>query len=531
MLKKIPHTYVIVFCIIIFAAILTWIIPGGEFTRQTVKVSGIDREVVVNNSFHYTENQPQTWQIFSAFFTGFEKQAHIIIFILIIGGAFWIMNSTKAIDIGIMSFLKASKNLENWKIIKKIGINNIFIVIIMLIFSVFGAVFGMSEETIAFVIIFVPLAISMGYDSIVGVCMCYLGAHLGFAGALLNPFTIGIAQGISQIPLFSGIEYRFFCWIVISTIGIAFVLWYANKIKKNPKLSIMYNEDEYWRAKHLESSEEIKFKTPVSGWIAFILSSALLIYISYLYPLTKLSIGDKFTVLPILPITTGLYVITSFFSMRKSVHFFILNILMFTMLFLIIGVMGYGWYVMEIATLFLVMGLISGIAFGFGAGEIVKSFLEGARDIMSAALVVGLAGGIIVILNDGKIIDTILYGAAESLRDLGKVGSVSMIYLIETMLNIFIPSGTAKAALTMPIMSQFSDLIGISRQSAVTAFQFGGGFTNMITPTSGVLLGVLSMAKIPYGKWFKWMLPLMIILFFLGFVLLLPTVLMKLNGF
>lgn len=531
MLKKIPHTYVIVFCIIIFAAILTWIIPGGEFTRETVKVSGIDREVVVNNSFHYTQNQPQTWQIFSAFFTGFEKQAHIIIFILIIGGAFWIMNSTKAIDIGIMSFLKASKNLEHWKIIKKIGINNIFIVIIMLIFSVFGAVFGMSEETIAFVIIFVPLSISMGYDSIVGVCMCYLGAHLGFAGALLNPFTIGIAQGISQIPLFSGIEYRFFCWIVISAIGIAFVLWYANKIKKNPKISIMYNEDEYWRVKHSESSEEIEFKRPISGWISFILSSALLITVSYLYPLTKLSIGDKFIILPILPITTGLYVITSFFSMRKSVHFFILNILMFTMLFLIIGVMGYGWYVMEIATLFLVMGLISGIAFGFGAGEIVKSFLEGARDIMSAALVVGLAGGIIVILNDGKIIDTILYGAAESLRDLGKVGSVSMIYLIETMLNIFIPSGTAKAALTMPIMSQFSDLIGISRQSAVTAFQFGGGFTNMITPTSGVLLGVLSMAKIPYGKWFKWMLPLMIVLFFLGFVLLLPTVLMKLNGF
>ena len=131
-----------------------------------------------------------------------------------------------------MSFLKASHNLENYKIIKKIGINNIFIVIIMLIFSVFGAVFGMSEETIAFVIIFVPLSISMGYDSIVGVCMCYLGAHLGFAGALLNPFTIGIAQGISQIPLFSGIEYRFFCWIVISVIGIAFVLWYANRIKK-----------------------------------------------------------------------------------------------------------------------------------------------------------------------------------------------------------------------------------------------------------------------------------------------------------
>jgi len=217
--------------------------------------------------------------------------------------------------------------------------------------------------------------------------------------------------------------------------------------------------------------------------------------------------------------------------MRKSVHFFIINLLLYTMLFLIIGVMGYGWYVMEIATLFLVMGLLSGIAYGYGANEIVKNFNEGAKDILSAAFVVGLAGGIIVILNDGKIIDTILYNVSNSMSNLGKVGSISAMYVIQTIMNIFIPSGSAKAALTMPIMSQFSDLIGLSRQTTVMAFQFGDGFTNMITPTSGVLLGVLTMAKIPYSKWFKWVLPFMFILFILGFLLLLPTVLMKLNGF
>ncbi len=531
MFKNIPHTYVIVFFIIVLAAILTWFIPGGEYNRHTISVNGVDREVITNNSFHYSQNSPQTWEIFSALFKGFQKQAHIIIFILIIGGAFWILNSTKSIDVGISAFLKSTKKFEKNKLINAIGINNIVMILIMLIFSVFGAVFGMSEETIAFVIIFVPLAISMGYDSIVGVSLCYLAAHVGFAGAILNPFTIGIAQGISQLPLFSGIEYRFLCWIIITFTGIAFVLWYARKIKKNPKASLVYYEDEEWKIKHLSTSEVIEYKKNISGWIVFIITALILTVVSVIFPKTTLSVGQSSITIPILPIITGIFYITGFFSMRKSVHFFIINLLLYTMLILIIGVMGYDWYVMEIATLFLGMGLLSGIAYGYGANEIVKNFNEGAKDILSAAFVVGLAGGIIVILNDGKIIDTILYHVSESMRDMGKIASIGTMYVIQTIMNIIIPSGSAKAALTMPIMSQFSDLIGISRQATVMAFQFGDGFTNMITPTSGVLLGVLSMAKIPYGKWFKWILPFMIILFVLGFLLLLPTVLIKLNGF
>jgi uncharacterized ion transporter superfamily protein YfcC len=142
-----------------------------------------------------------------------------------------------------------------------------------------------------------------------------------------------------------------------------------------------------------------------------------------------------------------------------------------------------------------------------------------------------LAGGIIVILKDGKIIDTLLFYASQSMADLGKIGSISMMYVIQTFLNIFIPSGSGKAALTMPMMSQFSDLVGISRQATVVAFQLGDGFTNMITPTSGVLIGVLGIARIPYEKWFKWVAPFIIILTILGFLLLLPTVFMDLNGF
>ena len=193
--------------------------------------------------------------------------------------------------------------------------------------------------------------------------------------------------------------------------------------------------------------------------------------------------------------------------------------------------MGYDWYVMEIATIFLTMGIFSGIAMNKSPNSIVNLFLAGVKDILSAALVVGLAGGIIVILQDGKIIDTILYYVSKSMSDFGRIASVSMMYLFQTILNVIIPSGSGKAALTMPMMSQFSDLIGVSRQATVVAFQLGDGFTNMITPTSGVLIGVLGVARIPFEKWLRWVSPFMIILIILGLILLIPTVTMDLNGF
>jgi len=530
--SKIPHTFVIVFGIIVLAAILTWIIPGGEFERERVKVGENEREVIKNNSFHYTENNPQTWQVFSAVFDGFVDKSGIIVFIFLIGGAFWIMNNSRAIDVGIYAFLGFTKKLEHIKVLKFLGIDNIVITLIMLMFSAFGAIFGMSEETIAFIIIFVPLAITMGYDSIVGISMCFVAAGVGFAGAMLNPFTIGIAQGLSDLPLFSGIEYRFFCWVVINIVSIAWILRYAAKVKKNPKISVMYEDDEYWRKRgNDEKIEDIKYETPLAAWITFFIIQTIMVIFSVYMPETVLKVGNSSVTWPIVPILTGFFFITSIFSLRKSVHFFILNLLMFTILYLIVGVMGYEWYIMEIATLFFSMGIASGIAMNNSANKITALFIEGAKDILSAAMVVGLAGGIIIILQNGHIIDTMLYYISRSMGDMGRLASVEMMYVFQTMINIMIPSGSAKAALTMPIMSQFSDLIGVSRQATVMAYQFGDGFTNMITPTSGVLIGVLGVAKIPFDKWLKWVVPFMIVLVLLGALLLIPTATMQLNGF
>jgi uncharacterized ion transporter superfamily protein YfcC len=537
--RKVPHTYVIVFFIILLAAALTWFIPPGKYVEEEI-ISDHGTETVMQFYFksdmpaemqQQFQSEPQSWQVFSALFKGFVKQSNIIIFILMIGGAFWIMNQSKAIDVGIYTFLRFTRKIGHNRIISAIGVDNLVIVLVMLLFSSFGAIFGMSEETIAFTIIVIPLAISMGYDSIVGVCMVYVGAHLGFAGAVLNPFTIGIAQGLADIPLFSGIEYRIFSWIMINAVGLFFVLRYAAKIKKNPAASPMYEEDAYWRAREKEENNEITYYTPRTAWVVYGFILAALGVFSIGYPMTQLTIGNASFSLYILPVSTLLFAVIGFISLRKTVHYFILLLLAYTILFLIVGVMGYGWYVMEIATLFFVMGIASGLAINKSANEIAKLFLEGVSDILSAAIIVGLAGGIIVILADGGVIDSILYGLSKSMVNFGQIASVSVMYLIQTIINIVIPSGSAKAAITMPIMAPFSDLIGISRQATVMAFQFGDGFTNMITPTSGILIAVLGVARIPYQKWVKWVWPLILSLILLGFLLLIPTVTMQLNGF
>lgn len=539
MTKKVPHTFVIVFSIIVFAAILTWIIPPGKFVKEAQIIDGKEQTLMVYHKMSdlpdehpsKTVAEPQTWQIFSALFNGFVKQAGIIVFILVIGGAFWIMNQTKAIDVAIFSFLKKIRKLDKTRFLRYVGIDNVVVVFIMLLFSAFGAIFGMSEETIAFAIIFVPLAVSMGYDSITGVCMVYIAAHIGFAGAILNPFTIGIAQGLAGIPLFSGIEYRLFCWVAINFAGIGFVLWYMAKIRRNPKLSPVYEEDAHWREHILQNAETTTYYTPKMAWVVYGLITTVLVAFSVKYPESILKIGNSSVNLPIIPISAALFALIGWFSLKKSIHFFILLILGYTILFLIVGVMGYDWYVMEIATLFLAAGIASGMAFNQSANEIAQSFIDGMKDIYSAALIVGLAGGIIVVLEDGGVIDSILYGLSKSLGQFGKIASVEIMYGIQTLINVIIPSGSAKAAITMPLMAPFGDLIGISRQATVMAFQFGDGFTNMITPTSGVLIGVLGVARIPYHKWLKWVFPLIAILFLLGALLLIPTVTMQLNGF
>lgn len=531
-LKKIPHTYTIISVVIIICAALSWVIPAGEYEREVRLVNGAERTVIVDHSYHAVEPSPQSWQVFGVLLEGFEDQAGIIAFLLIIGGAFQIMNSSHAIDAGIFSFLRAARNAERYGPLRRIGVNNVVISLIIVLFSLFGAVFGMSEETLAFVIIIVPLAISMGYDSITGLCMVYVAAHVGFSGAILNPFTIGIAQGLSDLPLFSGLGYRLFCWFVLTTLLIVVVLRYANRIKREPCRSPMYEADAYWREKHENSGGDLVTKPAGrSAWGVYSLIFVALLLFSFGNPISTFKFGQDVASFPAVPFFTALYGLTGWLGLRRSCQLFILNLLGYTIVFLVIGVMGHGWYLTEISAIFLAMGVMSGFANGENADWVISQFLTGAKDMLSAALVVGLAGGIIQILQDGRIIDPILHGMASLMGQTGKVVSIGVMYMIQTAINVIIPSGSAKAALTMPIMAPFSDVIGISRQATVLAFQFGDGFTNMITPTSGVLMGALGLARIPYEVWVRWFYRILIGLIIIGMVLLVPTVLIPLDGF
>lgn len=532
---KIPHTYVLLFSIIVLAAALTWIVPAGEFDRVEQKVGESTRLVPVPGSYHLVESNPQSWQVFSALFNGFVKQAAIIAFIFIVGGVFFLVQKTQAIDRGIFDFINFASKLNKYRFVQKVGGSEQMVVAAcMLLFGVFGSVFGMSEETIPFVLVFVPLSISLGYDSIVGVAMCFLGAAFGFAGATLNPFTIGIAQGIAGVQPFSGLEYRIIVFIILMSFAIFYVLRYAKRIKQNPSLSPVYEEDAYWRNtsnSQSESAEPLHIKADTKSVIAFALSLVVFILFAFQHRFTGLSFGSLQFQLPMVPALAISFAIFGAFALKKSKAYFILTLLAYTILVIIVGVLGYNWYVSEIATLFLAFGILSGVVYGFNGDTIANYFIEGFKDIAGAAIVVGLAAGILEILNSGKIIDTLLNHVATSFADLPASLSVGIMFLVQTLVNIFVPSGSGQAALTMPLMAPLADLLGVSRQSAVMAFQFGDGFTNMITPTSGVLIAVIGMAKIPYKKWLTWIIKLQLWLLLIGFLLLLPTVFLKLPGF
>ena len=441
MKMKVPNTYVIIFALLVLCAVATWLVPGGQYVRAD------DGSLL----YESVEAVPQSWQVFSSIYHGFEKQAGIIVFILVVGGAFWLLNATGAVSAGIGRFIARVGKRDKW-----------VLVALTLLFSLAGAVFGMSEETIPFVGMVVPLMLSMGYDAFMGMLIVYVASNVGFSSAFLNPFTVGIAQGMADLPLFSGLGYRLVCWGVLTALLVAFVLVYAARTRKKADVTV----------------EAAPAPEALSG--------------------------------------------------RQKA---ILAVLGVTVVMLVVGVTQWKWYLPEITGLFLSMGIVCGIIAGFSANRIAEELLAGAKDILSAALVVGFASGIIVILQDGKVVDSILHSMQAGLDGTGPMASLSAMYGIQAVINFLIPSASAKAAITIPIMAPFADMVGVSRQAMVLAFQFGDGFTNMLTPTSGVLMAALAMARIPYEKWLKWVWKGTLALLLIGLLLLLLTVLFPVPEF
>jgi uncharacterized ion transporter superfamily protein YfcC len=453
---KSPNTFLIIFSLIVLMAVLTWIIPAGEYERQEKN----GRQVVVNNTFKYVEKNPQgPDDVFLSPINGFVDAALIIGLVFIVGGAFGIFQKTQAVDAAILGIVKIHNKS---KLMRKILIPGL-----MMIFSFGGATFGMSEEVIPFILVFVPLALMLGYDTITGVAIPFVGAGAGFAAAFLNPFTVGVAQKIADLQPLSGIEYRIICWLVVTAVSIIFVIRYANKVKKNPQLSCTYEAD-------IEKRKKVS--------------------ISDVENFAGLNFRQKLVIIMFLG---GLLV-------------------------LVLGVLEFGWEMEEMTAIFLVTGIAVGIAGKLTVTEITDSFIFGAKELASTAIVIALARGILIISRDGRIIDTILYTLSVPVSYLHPVVSAQAMFIVQTLINFFVASGTGQAVLTMPIMSPLSDLVNVSRQTAVLAFQFGDGFSNMIIPTSAVTMSVLALAEVPWEKWVRWALPLEIILLIAGMLLLVP---------
>ena len=392
----------------------------------------------------------------------------VMAIILVCGGAFGIMMRTGAVETGIMALIRKANGKER-----------LMIPVLFIFFSAGGAIWGMGEESIPFAMILVPMFIAMGYDAVVGVCVTYCATQIGFGASWMNPFSLAIAQGIAEVPVLSGAGFRIVLWFLFTGIGAAFTMVYASKIKKDPKASVSYESDSVYRNEFKEDSAKADFR-----------------------------LGHKLILLVILA----------------------------TMIWTIWGVVEKGFYIPEIASQFFVMGLVSGIIAvifklnDMRVNDIASSFQSGAADLVGAALVVGMAQGIIIILggtdaSSPTVLNTILHGISSAMQGFPAVISAWLMYVFQTVFNFFVVSGSGQAALTMPIMAPLSDLVGVSRQTSVLAFQLGDAFSNLIVPTSGCLLGTLGVAKLEWGKWAKFQIKMQGVLFVSASIVMMIAVL------
>ena len=495
--RTVPDTYIIIFFVVMLAALLTWTVPVGQFETKEIKytmgTTEKTRNVLIPESFKYTLDQSgapvkEGIKLFEPYGeVGFLNYAFegmvagdkwgsavgVMIFILIVGGAFGIILRTGAVECGIKRMISKTK-----------GMDRLIIPLLFSLFSLGGAVFGMGEEAIPFVLIVVPVVIALGYDSIVAVMITYCATQIGFATSWMNPFSVAIAQGISQIPVLSGAGFRIVMWVFFTALGIVYTSIYAAKIRKNPLSSPVRESDEFFR-NELSSANDSQ-ETFGTG-------HALVIF----------------------TIAAGI-------------------------VWIIWGVVEKGYYIPEIATQFFIMGLVGGIIGivfklgGMKVNDIASSFRSGAADLLGAAMVVGMAKGIILVLGgdsptEPTVLNTVLHNAGLMISGLSPAFSAWIMYLFQSVFNFFVVSGSGQAALTMPLMAPLADIAGITRQVAVLAFQLGDGFTNLIVPTSGCLMACIGAAHIDWATWAKWQIKFQGVLFLFGSIFVIAGVMVGFN--
>ena len=449
---RFPSAFTILFGLIIFVAVLTWIIPAGEYARVASEALG--KDVPVAGSYAPTEANPQGFfDVILAPIAGFydpvEYTANAIdvsLFVLIIGGFIGVVTATGAIDAGIARAMAGLKGRENW-----------MIPFLMALFALGGTTYGMAEETLAFYVLLIPVMIAAGYDAVVAVAVIMLGAGVGVLGSTINAFSTVIASDAAGVTFADGLMLRLIilglCWLVT----VAFVMRYAARVKADPSKSLVFDK---------KAANEAHF--------------------------LKETAADAATF-------TGL-------------HKIVLILFAATFAVMIWGVSMGGWWMAQMSGLFLVAAVVIGIVGRLGEGKLVDSFVNGARDLLGVALIIGLARGIVVIMDAGHITDTILHSAEVSITGLSRTAFILVIYWIEVGLSFFVPSTSGLAVLSMPILAPVADFAGVKRELVVTAFATGSGMVNLITPTSAVVMGGLAIGRVPYERWLRFVWPLLLAL-------------------
>lgn len=443
---KVPHVYAIIFALMVIFAVLTWIVPSGSYQRQEVN----GREVTVAGTYEQSEKTYIDEE------TGDEVDLRQGVFDVLQAPTRGIQEAIEVVAFILIvggSFQVITKTgaitSGMGRVVRRFKNKDILIIpIAMVLFALGGTSFGMAEETLPFFAIFMPIMMAMGFDSMTAFMVVFVGARTGYIASTINPFNVLIAQGILGIQGNPQLWLRMIAWVVLTAVAITWVVLYARRVKKNPESSITFEDD---------IAKKVEFAADESA------------------------LDAEFT------------------GRQKGV----LAVFIAGMCLIIWGLVTQGWYMNEISAVFLAMGLLAGVIAGFSQDVIAQEFVAGIADFAFSAIVVGLARGILVIASDGMIIDTILNALATGLGGIPAVLFTTLLYAVENLLAILVPSSSGLAALTAPIFGPLTELMGLNPEAAVWALSMGSATMSLICPTSAILVAGLGVCKIKLGQWWK----------------------------
>lgn len=434
------HPMLLLLIVLLLCAVMSYIIPAGNYAR--VMDPDIGKELIDPDNFTYIERTPASLlELLESMTLGLQNAAFVIFFLLIIGGMFAILNGTGALNVGLASILRLIRGKEL-----------LMIPIFMIFFGCGSAFCGNFEEFLVFVPLILACCITAGYDSLTAVGIIFMAATAGYGGGLTNAFTIGTAQEIAGLPVFSGMELRVPLFICLELASIIYVCLYARMIKKTPRLSGAFDYD---RTFNLDK---------------------------------KLNLDNipKFT-------------------KRQA---FVILVFLLGMAYAVWGIIKKGYYVDELSGIFLAVGILAGVIGGLKPQKICECFEKGCHDMLLPGIMIGLANSAIILLQNANVMDTILHGLAGVLDHFPSTLLACGMFVMHDIFNVVVPSGSAQASITMPLMIPLADAAGLSRQTAVLAYQLGDAFTNVLAPTGGEILAALAICKVPFSKWVKFLLPL-----------------------